>query len=69
MALSEQVRDSLDSASHHLREALAFAARNEKPFILKEIGNMIHSIDVIQDADELLDNVDNILKGYDEDKE
>jgi hypothetical protein len=52
MALSDQVRDSLDSASHHLREALAFAARNEKPFILKEIGNMIHSIDVIQDADE-----------------
>jgi hypothetical protein len=24
MALSDQVRDSLDSASHHLREALAF---------------------------------------------
>jgi hypothetical protein len=30
---------------------------------------MIHSIDVIQDADELLDNVDDILKRYDEDKE
>tara|TARA_R110001606_G_scaffold218103_1_gene365933 strand:+ start:338 stop:547 length:210 start_codon:yes stop_codon:yes gene_type:complete len=69
MALSHQVKVSLESASDHLREALAFAARNEKPFFIREIGNMIHSIDAIQNTDELLDNVDNILKHYDEDKE
>jgi len=62
MALSDQVRQSLDAASDNLREALAFAARNEKPFLIKEIASMIHNIQTIVSADELLDNVDSMLR-------
>lgn len=66
MALSDQVKASLDTATDNLREALAFAARNEKPFVLKEIASMIHGIQTIVSADELLDTVDSILKENDE---
>lgn len=62
MALSQQVQQSLDSASDNLREALAFAARNEKPFIIKEIASMIHGIESIVSADQLLDSVDDMLR-------
>jgi len=62
MALSQQVQQSLDSASDNLREALAFAARNEKPFVIKEIAAMIHGIESIVSADQLLDSVDDMLR-------
>ena len=33
MALSDSVNESLNDATSSLRNALAFAARNEKPFV------------------------------------
>ena len=56
MALSDQVKDELDSAQAHLREALAFAARNEKPFVVKALGEMIHAVDNLTTADEFMDS-------------
>jgi hypothetical protein len=41
MALSEQTLESLRKAEVHLRDALAFAARVEKPYIVRELGAMI----------------------------
>ena len=38
MALSEQTSESLKKAEIHLRDALAFAARVEKPYIVRELG-------------------------------
>jgi len=40
MALSESVENSLREAEASLRNALAFAARQEKPFIAKNIADM-----------------------------
>jgi len=45
MALSEQVETSLQEAQEKLREALAFAARSEKPYISKHIADMMMKID------------------------
>ena len=45
MALSESVENSLKEAEQALRNALAFAARQEKPFIGKHIADMIMDID------------------------
>ena len=63
MALSEQVIESLVEAESNLRDALAFAARNERPMICREIAKMISSIDTIQSADGILDALENREQG------
>ena len=45
MTLSQQVEYSLREAQESLRNALAFAARNEKPYISKHIADMLANID------------------------
>ena len=62
MALSDQVKDELDSAQAHLREALAFAARNEKPFVVKALGEMINAVDNLTTADEFMDTMQELIK-------
>tara|TARA_B100001250_G_C19582232_1_gene692595 strand:- start:646 stop:843 length:198 start_codon:yes stop_codon:yes gene_type:complete len=59
MALSEQVEDSMREAECNLRNALAFAARHEKPFVAKHISQMIHLIDEIIHADAFFEKLDN----------
>ena len=59
MALSEQVESSLREAQESLRNALAFAARTEKPYINMHIGKMMHSIDNLKDVHEILEKVEN----------
>ena len=45
MALSESVEQSLKEAESNLRNSLAYAARQEKPFVSREISEMICRID------------------------
>ncbi len=59
MSLSEQVEGSLMNAQEHLRDALAFSARSEKPYISKHIADMLANIDNLCAATELLDNLEN----------
>ena len=40
MTLSKQVEDSLDEALSSLRNALAFAARNEEVYVSKHIADI-----------------------------
>ena len=55
MALSKQVKDSLNESSTHLRNALAFAARTEKPYISKHIADMLAKIDALLDIETFLE--------------
>ena len=55
MALSKQVEESLRDAESNLRNALAFAARNEKPFVAKHISEMILTIDSVINIDSMFD--------------
>lgn len=58
MALSSQVEDSLKDAESSLRNALAFAARNEKPLVNTAIAGMINDIDRLIQFDKLMDKLD-----------
>tara|TARA_B100000287_G_scaffold179672_1_gene169708 strand:- start:4223 stop:4414 length:192 start_codon:yes stop_codon:yes gene_type:complete len=58
MALSKQVETALQEAQDRLREALAFAARSEKPYISKHISDMMMKIDCLCEVSTLIDMVE-----------
>lgn len=68
MALSESVETSLKEAEQSLRNALAYAARQEKPFVGKHIAEMIMNIDNLISADKLIDKLEERMNGDDENK-
>ena len=51
MALSDSVQNSLDGAESSLRNALAFAARQERPIVCTQISKMISDIESIGTMD------------------
>ena len=59
MALSKSVEDSLKEAESNLRNALAFAARQERPMVCGVIAELINKIDTLQTMDSIMDNVEN----------
>ena len=63
MALSETVKESLRDAQEDLRNALACAARTEKPFVSKHIADMLAQIDNLIDATEMLEKIENRKDG------
>ena len=63
MALSETVKSSLSDAQEDLRNALACAARTEKPFVSKHIADMLAQIDNLIDASEMLEKIENRKDG------
>ena len=58
MALTKQVEIALNEAQDKLREALAFAARSEKPYISKHISDMMMKIDCLNEVSTLIDAVE-----------
>ena len=68
MALSESVETSLKEAEASLRNALAYAARQEKPFVSREISEMICRIDTLIKTDQLFDKLEERMKGNGEDR-
>ena len=59
MALSQQVEDSLRESQECLRNALAYSARNEKPYISKHIADMLMTIDSLIDMQTMIENIEN----------
>jgi len=68
MALSQSVEESLKEAEQALRNALAYAARQEKPFIGKHIADLIFQIDNLISADALIDKLEERMNGDDDTK-
>lgn len=58
MALSQQVQDSMKEAESNLRNALAFAARNERPVVCNAISKIILDIEHTMSFDGLLDKLE-----------
>tara|TARA_Y100000287_G_scaffold111764_1_gene89641 strand:- start:21 stop:254 length:234 start_codon:yes stop_codon:yes gene_type:complete len=58
MALSKSVEDSLKEADSNLRNALAYAARQERPMVCREIAKIICDIQTLQDTDSILDKLE-----------
>ena len=63
MALSKSVEDSLKEAELSLRNALAFAARQERPMVCSVIADMISRIESLQSTDSILDKLENRKPG------
>jgi len=59
MALGSQVEESLKEAEASLRNALAFAARQERPVVCSVIADLITRIESLQSTDSLLDKLEN----------
>ena len=64
MALGEQVKESLDEAQGNLRNALAYAARNERPTVCTQIAELISKVDQIGSFDNIFDKLENYRDDY-----
>ena len=62
MTLSKQVQDALDEAQSNLRNALAFAARNEEPYISKHIADVMFQIENLKNVSNVLAMSEQIMK-------
>ena len=60
MKVSKQVEDSVQDAIKSLREALAFAARSEEPYIAKHIADKIMELDSLIKLNQALERLDEI---------
>ena len=63
MALSESVEASLKEAEGALRNALAYAARQERPMVCSVVADMISRIDSLISTDALLDKLEDRRPG------
>ena len=58
MALSQSVQEALHDAQSSLRNALAYAARNERPIVCTSIAEMLAKLDQIEKFDDLFDSLE-----------
>ena len=58
MKVSKQVEGSVKDAIENLRNALAFAARSEEPYIAKHIADKIMELDSLIKVNQLLDDLE-----------
>jgi hypothetical protein len=63
VALSESVETSLKEAEASLRNALSYAARQERPFVCSVIADMISRIESLQSTDSILDKLESRKPG------
>ena len=66
MAINKDVEDSLNEAQGHLRNALFKAAKNERPSTLKQLTDVIHSIDTLIMTDSILDRLEGMKNDGDD---
>ena len=57
--LTNQVEENLKEAEGCLRNALHWAAKNERPMVCSVISDMITRIESLQNTDALLDKLEN----------
>jgi len=62
MTLSRPVEESLRASQEHLRDALAFAARGERPYVAKHIADTLASIDNIIDSQDIIERMEDFIK-------
>ena len=63
MALSKSVQDALDEAQSNLRNALAYAARQERPLVCQSISKIMLELDSIEKYDQLFDSLESRESG------
>tara|TARA_B100001142_G_scaffold154409_1_gene154848 strand:+ start:358 stop:558 length:201 start_codon:yes stop_codon:yes gene_type:complete len=61
MALSNSVKESLNEASAHLRNALAYAARQERPLVCTQIAKLLSDIESVGAFENIMDTLGNTI--------
>jgi len=59
MALSKSTLDNLLEAESHIRAAIKSAAVNEKPLVVKQLSEILMSLEQTKKFDEIMDMIDN----------
>ena len=59
--LTDQVKENLNDAEGSLRNALHWAAKNERPIVCSVIADMISRIETLQTTDSLLDKLEKTI--------
>lgn len=65
MALSQSVKESLEEAEAALRNALSYAARQERPMICASISEIMCRIESMKATDDFLDLIEKHKNGGD----
>ena len=60
MALSQVTQENINEAEGMIRNALHHASRNERPYIIKELSNILWSLHQLESSDKVLDMVQDI---------
>ena len=68
MTLSKQVQDSLDEAVVSLKNALAFSARSEEPYVSKHIADVMFQIENLKNVSNVLAMSEQIMKKLEEEE-
>jgi hypothetical protein len=68
MALSKSVEESLKEAEASLRNALAYAARQERSAVCNSISELICRIDQIQSFDGIMDKLEEFQREHGNEK-
>jgi hypothetical protein len=68
MALSQSVEESLKEAEQSLRNALAYAARQERPMVCSVIADLISRIESVMTTDSILDKLESRMNGDEDGK-
>ena len=58
MALSTKVEESLKEAEGCLRNALSYAARQERPMVCGGIAELLAKIETLQEMDQVFDKME-----------
>ena len=64
MALSKSVTDSLEAAEGQIRNALAFAARQERPVTCAAIADLLQRLESVSSVDDMIDKIENQLPDF-----
>jgi hypothetical protein len=61
--LSPKVKEELLEAQSHIRSALRASSMNEKPYICKQIAEILHAVETIEKTEDLMDKLENRKPG------
>ena len=60
MALSQVPQENINEAEGMIRNALHHASRNERPYIIKELSQILWSLHQLESSDKVLDMVQDL---------
>ena len=62
MALSTQVKESINQAANNLRDALAFAARSEHPVVISTLTDLLVRIESVESIEDVMRQMEDKAK-------